>query len=411
MPFLSQLLGRPALDAEGVRIGVLRDLLVSGDNPYPPLNAIVVADKGHLHAIPWIHVASVTPRGTALRSRVRLEAFPAPTDDLIWLGRDLLDKQIVDTHGVKLVRVNDLALTAINGDLRLAGVDNSVAGLLRRLGIEWLANVAGRGRPRLIDWEQVDIGPAVDEIRLKVPFHRLRRMNPADIASVISQMSPSEAADVLEALDDEIAAHALAELSDEHQAAVVNAMELEEAADVLEQMAPDEAADILGDVHEERAGELMRLMEPHTAQEVRSLLIYEDDTAGGLMNSRLFAVAEMETAGRVLEDLRHTSPPEEEIYYLYVVDSGGRLRGVLSLRDLVVAQPDTLIADCQRQDVAFVRLDDSKEEVARKLIHYNLLAIPVVDEHSHLKGMVTVDDVIDLVTPRSWQNQPRRMAG
>ena len=411
MPFLSQLLGRPTLDAEGVRIGVLRDLLVSSDNPYPALNAIVVADKGHLHAIPWIHVASVTPRGAVLRSRVRLEAFPAPTDDMIWLGRDLLDKQIVDTHGVKLVRVNDLALTPINGDLRLAGVDNSVAGLLRRLGVEWLANVAGRGRPRLIDWEQVDIGPAVDEIRLKVPFHRLRRMNPADIASVISQMSPGEAADVLEALDDEIAADALAELSDEHQAAVVNAMEPEEAADVLERMAPDEAADILGDVHEERAGELMRLMEPHTAQEVRSLLIYEDDTAGGLMNSRLFAVAEMETAGRVLEDLRRTSPPEDEIYYLYVVDSGGRLWGVLSLRDLVVAEPDTLIADCARQDVAFVRLDDSKEEVARKLIHYNLLAIPVVDEHSHLKGMVTVDDVIDLVTPRSWQNQPRRMAG
>ncbi len=411
MPFLSQLLGRPTVDAEGVRIGVLRDLLVSSDSPYPALSAIVVGDKGHLHAIPWLHVASVTPRGAVMRSRVRVEAFPPPSDDLIWLGRDLLDKQIVDTHGVKLVRVNDIVLTPVNGDLRLAGVDNSVAGLLRRLGVEWLAHAVGRGRPRLIDWEQVDIGPAVDEVRLKVPFQRLRRMNPADIASVISQMSPSEAADVLEVLDDEIAADALAELSDEHQAAVVNAMEPEEAADVLEQMAPDEAADILGDVYSERAGELMRLMEPHTAQEVRSLLIYEDDTAGGLMNSRLFAVAEMETAGRVLEDLRRTSPPEDEIYYLYVVDSGGRLRGVLSLRDLVVADPETLIADCARQDAAFVRLDDSKEEVARKLIHYNLLAIPVVDEHGHLKGMVTVDDVIDLVTPRAWQNQPRRMAG
>ena len=111
MPFLSQLLGRPTLDAEGVRVGILRDLLISTDIPYPPINAIVVGDKGHLHAIPWLHVASVTPRGTALRSRVRLEAFPAPGDDLIWLGRDLLDKQIVDTHGVKLVRVNDLSLT------------------------------------------------------------------------------------------------------------------------------------------------------------------------------------------------------------------------------------------------------------------------------------------------------------
>ncbi len=411
MPFLSQVLGRPTVDADGARVGILRDLLIATDIPYPPLNAIVVSDRGHLHAIPWLHVASVTPRGAVLRSRVRLESFPAPTDDMIWLGRDLLDKQIVDTHGVKLVRVNDLSLTPINGDLRLAGVDNSVAGLARRLGIEWLARLVARARPRLIDWEQVDIGPAVDEIRLKVPFQRLRRMPPADIGAVISQMSPGEAADVLEALDDEIAADALAELTDEHQAAVVKAMEPEEAADVLEEMAPDEAADILGDIHEERASELMRLMEPHTAQEVRSLLIYEDDTAGGLMNNRLFAVAEMETAGRVVEDLRRAAPPEDEIYYLYVVDSGGRLRGVLSLRDLVVAQPETLIADCMREDVAFVRLDDSKEEVARRLIHYNLLAVPVVDQHGHLKGMVTVDDVIDLVTPRAWQNQPRRMTG
>ena len=155
----------------------------------------------------------------------------------------------------------------------------------------------------------------------------------------------------------------------------------------------------------------MRLMAPRQAEEVKSLLIYEDDTAGGLMNSRLFAVHEMEPAGRVVEDLRRTAPPEDEIYYLYVVDSGGRLRGVLSLRDLVVAQPDTLIVDCMRQDAAFVRLDDSREEVARKLIRYNLLAIPVVDEDSHLKGMVTVDDVIDLVTPREWRNQPRRMTG
>jgi len=411
MPFLSQLLGRPALDADGKSIGVLRDLLVPSDAPYPPVAAIVVGDHGRLHAIPWANVASVTPRGTALRSPIALERYPQPGDDLIWLGRDLLDKQIVDIHGVKLVRVNDIALTPINGDLRLAGVDNTVAGLLRRLGLEWIARIARKERPRLIDWEEVDIGPAVDEVRLKNPFDRLRRLPPADIGAVLGGMSPAEAADVLEALPDEIAADALAELSEEHQAAVLAAMEPEEAADVLDQMPPDEAADVLGDVELERAGELMRLMTPRQALEVQSLLIYEEDTAGGLMNSRIFAVQETEIAARVLDDLRRAAPPEDEIYYLYVVDSSGRLRGVLSLRDLVVAPPDSLIVDSMREDVPFVELDDSKEEVARKLIHYNLLAIPVVDEERRLKGMVTVNDVIDLVAPRHWQNRPRRMTG
>jgi magnesium transporter len=409
MPYLSQLLGRPVLDLDGVPVGTLRDLLVAVDLPYPPVRTVVVRSGRRLHAVPWSNVASVTPRGTAFGRRFKLDALPEPGEELIWLGRDLLDKQIVDTHGVKLVRVNDIALTPINGDLRLAGVDSSLPGLLRRLGLEWVARVLRRDRPRLIDWQEVDIGPAVDEVRLKVPFDRLRAMRPADIGAIISQMSPGEAADVLEALDDETAADALAELSDEHQAAVLTAMEPEEAADVLDQMPPDEAADVLGDVQEQRAGELMDLMATHHADEVRSLLAYDEDKAGGLMNSRLVAVLETDTADRVISNLRSVAPPEDESYYLYVVDSDNRLRGVLSLRDLIVAQPDARVDTFMERDVASVRLDDSKEEVARKLIRYDLLAIPVTDEDDHLKGVVTVNDVLDLVTPRSWQNRPRRM--
>lgn len=411
MPFLSQVLGRPVLDPDGTRIGTVRDLLVPVDKPYPSVDIVVVGNAQRLHAVPWDHVSSLTPRGTALRRSLDLSIYPEPGEDLIWLGRDVLDKQIVDTRGIKLVRVNDIALTLINDEMRVAGVDSSTTGLLRRLGLEWLAQVFGRGRVRLIDWEEVDIGPAVDEVRLKVPYDRLRRLRPPDIATVISQMSPGEAADVLEALDDETAAHALAELEDDHQAAVLAAMEPEEAADVLEEMAPHEAADVLGDIEEERAQELIRLMVPKAASEVQSLLAYEEDTAGGLMNSRVIAVRESDTADEVIAQLRHTAPPEDEIYYLYVVDDEGCLRGVLSLRDLVVAPPDARVADFMHRDVEFARLNDSKGEVARKLVRYNLLAIPVVDDADHLKGVVTVNDVVDLVAPRAWQNRARRMMG
>lgn len=366
--------------------------------------------KRRLHVVPWSGVASITPRGTALRRRIELEKLPEPSDDLVWLGRDLLDKQIVDIHGIKLVRVNDIALTPINGDLRLAGVDSSVVGLLRRLGIDWLARPFRR-EPRLIDWQEVDIGPAVDEVRLKVPFDRLRNLPPADISEVISQMSPAEAADVLEALDDKIAADTLTELPDERQAAVLAAMEPEEAADVLEEMAPDEAADVLGDVEDGRAGELMRLMAPRAASEVRSLLAYEEDRAGGLMNSRFIAVKENDTVDEVIAHLRNTAPPEDESYYLYVTDAEGRLRGVLSLRDLIVAPPDAVVSTFMRRDVASVRLDDSKEEVARNLVRYNLLAVPVVDDEDCLRGVVTVDDVLEVVARPSWRVRSRRMGG
>jgi CBS domain-containing protein len=411
MPFVSQVLGRAVLDPDGSRVGTLRDLLVAVELPYPPVRAVVIGNS-HLQVVPWGEIASVTPRGTALRHPFDRAAYPpASDDDLIWIGRDILDKQIVDTQGVKLVRVNDVALTLINDELRLAGVDNSTAGLLRRLGLQWMARPFGGARPRLIDWGQVDIGPAVDVVRLKVPFDGLRRMRPADMATVISQMSPGKAADVLEALDDETAARAMAELPDEHQAAVLTAMEPDEAADVLEQMRPDDAADVLGDVEEERAEELMRLMVPKAAREVRSLLAYPEDTAGGRMDTSIITVSENDTAEEIIKLLRRTAPSEDQIYYLYVVDDAGHLRGILPLRNLIVAPPDARVADIMRRDVEFVRVDEPEEQVAQKLIRYDLLAIPVVDEENHLKGVVTVNDVVDLVAPRSWQNRPRRMLG
>jgi len=411
MPFLSQVLGRPVLDPDGARVGTLHDLLVLTEVPYPPVRAVVVRSARRFHAVPWSDIGSVTPRGTALRRAFDPAAYPEPGADLVWIARDVLDKQIVDTAGVRLVRVNDLALVPINDELRLGGVDSSTAGLLRRLGLPWPSGLLGRSRLGLIDWEQVDVGPAIDEVRLNVTFDRLRRMRSADIAAVISQMSAGEAADVLEALQDKTAARALAELSEDHQAAVLAAMEPEEAADVLEEMPPDDAADVLGDVEKERAEELMRLMEPQAAQEVRSLLAYPEDTAGGLMNSRIIAVQETDTADEVIAKLRHIAPPEDEIYYLYVVDDAGCLKGVLSLRDLVVGQPNARIAQIMRRDVKYVRLDDPQEEVARMLIRYDFLGIPVVDDEDRLKGVVTVNDVVDLVAPRSWRNRPRRMLG
>jgi len=411
MPFLSQLLGRPVLDPDGTQVGTLRDVLVLTEVPYPPVRAVVVRSGKVLHGVPWSDVSSITPRGTVLRRSFDLGAYGEPGEDLVWLARDVLDKQIVDTAGVKLVRVNDLALVPINDELRLGGVDSSTAGLLRRLGLPWPSRLLGRSRVRLIDWEQVDVGPAIDEVRLNVTFDRLHRMRSADIASVISQMSAGEAADVLEALQDKTAARALAELSEDHGAAVLSAMEPEEAADVLEEMPPDDAADVLGDVEKERAEELMRLMEPEAAQEVRSLLAYQEDTAGGLMNSRVIAVQESDTADEVIAKLRRIAPPEDEIYYLYVIDDAGRLSGVLSLRDLVVSQPDERIAQIMRRDVKYVHLNDPQEEVARMLIRYDFLGVPVVDDENRLKGVVTVNDVVDLVAPRAWRNRPRRMRG
>ncbi len=416
MSFLSQVQGRPVFDANGARVGMLRDLLIRPDVPYPPVESLAITHNGRLHAVPWHDVASVTPRGTALRGNFSMERYSEPSDDRVWLARDVLDKQIVDTSGVKLVRVNDVALTPLNDELRVAGVDNSTTGLFRRMGMERAARLFDRKPARLIDWEQVDIGPAVDDyrpsveqVRLKVSYDRLKRLRPVDIAEVMTQMSPGEAADVLEGLDDETAARTMAELPDEHQAAVLSAMDPIEAADVLDEMEPDEAADVLGDVTEERAEELMALMEPAAADEVRSLLAYAEDTAGGLMNT-CFVVSQASTVAEVVSRIRQVDDDRSDLLHtIFAVDDEGRLAGGVTLRDLLLANRASPVSRIMREDVEWARVDDPDDDVARKLVRYNLLALPVLDEERRVKGVVTVNDVLDLVTPRSWQRRGRRM--
>lgn len=410
MSFLSQVQGRPVFDANGQRVGMLRDLLIRPDVPYPPVTAVAVAHDGHLLSVPWHEVASVTPRGTALRGKFTRDQYHEPSDDYVWLARDVLDKQIVDISGVKLVRVNDVALTPLNDELRVAGVDNSTSGLFRRIGIERAAHFFDRRQPRLIDWEQVEIGTALNEVRLKVSYDRLHQMRPADIADVISQMSPGTAAHILEKLREETAARAMSALPDRHRAAILTAMEIAEAADVLTEMEPDEAADILGEVNEERAQEIMARMEVVAADEVRSLLNYAEDTAGGIMTTCI-TVQTNETVAEAIARLRTIEEPEENIAVLFAVDDQHRLRGSVSLRDLLIARPDAHIGDIMRIAVESVKLHDLDDTVARKLVRHNLLAIPVIDDEEHVKGIVTVNDVLDLMTPRSWNRSTRRMIG
>ncbi|MCC6382450.1 MAG: magnesium transporter [Dehalococcoidia bacterium] len=405
MPFVSQIRNRPVRDADGSRVGTLRDLIVRTDLPYPPIESVIVRAGDRLCVVPWSDVASVTPGGTALRRRFQPTRYHVADEDgdAVWLGRDVLDRQIVDTEGVKLVRVNDIALTPLNDELRVAGVDGSTAGLLRRIGL------GGRFARRvpLIDWEQVDIGPALRDVQLRVPYQRVRRMHPADIASVVERMSPGEAADVFEALDDETAARAMAELPDERQAAVLSAMEPEEAADVLEEMEPDEAADVLGDMNEDRAGELMRLMEPTAADEVRNLMAYPENTAGGLMDTGVVAVPLQATVGEAIQAVRAASREGDPVSQLYVVDGNECLAGTISLASLIAAPDDVEAGMVAQREVHSVRTNDPDEEVARMLVHYGLLSVPVVDEDGHLVGEVAISDVIDLFAPRAWRTRPR----
>ncbi len=413
MLYLSQAIGRPVLDANGEPLGKVDDLIVAVGDRYPPVTGLVVATDRREIFLPWSHVARFDASGARLSTpTIDITKFQQRPDE-IGLRTDLLDKQIVDIDGRKVVRVNDLRLDDVDGKLHLVAVDVGAAGLLRRLGIEGAYRILARNLrlptpERYIDWEDVDpVETSIASIRLRVPHGGLTELHPADLATIIDQLAPRDRAGVLAALDDEAVADAIEEMEPDTQVEVLEGLAPERAADILEEMSPDDAADLVADLSDSTRQELLGLMERDEAEELGGLLAHPEDTAGGMMTTEFVAVPADLTAGATIERLRELEPDAETIYYVYVVDADGRLVGVLSLRDLIVAQPPTPIGEVMIAEPVAVDVRVDRDNVAEIVARYNLLAVPVIDDDGRLVGIVTVDDAIDTLLPA---NRRRRVA-
>ncbi|TMC64286.1 MAG: magnesium transporter [Chloroflexi bacterium] len=326
-----------------------------------------------------------------------------------------MDKQIVDIDGRKVVRVNDLGLDTVEGELRLVAVDVGTAGLIRRLAPR-LEQALARKVPvaeRYIDWEDVDpVETSIASIKLRVPHAGLAELHPADLASIIDQLAPRDRAGVLASLNDEAVADAIEEMEPDTQVEVMEDLEPARAADILEEMSPDDAADLVADLSDEAREEILALMERDEAAEVQELLGYPEESAGGIMTTEFVAVPATLSAARTIDRLRELEPDAETIYYVYVTDDDGRLVGVLSLRDLIVAPPETPISKVMIPEPVAVGVLADQDEVAQVVARYNLLAVPVVDGEGRLAGIVTVDDAMDSILPTAWKKRlPRLFAG
>jgi CBS domain-containing protein len=412
--FLTEILGAEVVDVRqrAVGRGGVRDVTVRMEEPYPVVTGLVVSRRREL-VIPWSSVRTFAAREVALRTtREEVERFKAAPED-IWLARDVLDKQIVDTDGRRVVRVNDLQLTESGGAMILVAADIGIRGILRRLGIEALVKsllrAFGRDLPMvLVAWNVVDpfdrdsAGERVEgTLRLRISGKRIAKLHPADIADIVEELGAKERHAVFASLDEEVAADTLEEMELEDQVSVIEHMDVERASEILEEMPPDEVADILADLPEERAQEILTHMEKEEVEDIQELLTYREDTAGGLMTTEFVAVSDRLSAQQCIAELRRLEPDAESIYYVYVVDANEHLEGVLSLRDLIVARPRTPIREIMIRDVVSVGLETSSKEVAAVLSKYNLLALPVVDDEHRLQGIITVDDALDVVLPDS----------
>ncbi|MBF6612048.1 MAG: magnesium transporter [Chloroflexi bacterium] len=401
MPFLSELLNRTVYDSRHEAVGKCVDVYVKPGEGFPAVAAIGLQREGQEFLISALDLLRMDHKGIALSGRLRDLTLYEQLGDEIGLARQVLDKQIIDIDGKRVVRVNDLQFTYAAGKYRLVAVDATPSGLARRVGLERPVNrilsVAGKRTPGAgsIPWNQVDptaIGPA--GVPLKIARNDLRQMHPADLADIVEQLDVEAGDYVLFTLGTEVAAETLQEIEPERQASALETMEPERAADILEAMDPDEAADVLADLPADRAADLLSRMDKEEAEDVRELLAYPEDSAGGIMTTEYIAIPSDLTAQQTIERLRELSPDAETIYYLYVTDAEETLLGVTSLRDLIVAKADERVLDFMTSPVIKVLETDPREQVAAVLAKYKLLAVPVVDIANHIRGIVMVGDAI-----------------
>lgn len=409
MLFLTEILGAEVVDPKQRRVGRVRDVTARVREPYPEVTGLVISRRRQ-EVIPWSEVRQFAAREVALRAGMEETARRPAEPDELWLARDVLDRQVVDTDGRRVVRVNDLQLTESGGTMLLVAADIGIRGMLRRLGLESIGKTItrafGRDLPMvLVSWDVVHpFSPAggkaeSDAVHLRISGRRIAKLHPADIADIVEELGSKERSAVFETLTEEVAADTLEEMQHDDQVSVIEHMDPERASDILEEMAPDEAADILADLPEDQADALLSRMERTEAADVEELLAYPEDTAGGLMTTEYVAVSDQLTAQQCIAELRRLEPDAESIYYVYVVDEDGRLEGVLSLRDLIIARARTPIKDIAIRNVVAVEPDASVDELAAVLTKYNLLAVPVVDGEHKLLGIVTVDDALEEILP------------
>jgi sporulation protein YlmC with PRC-barrel domain/CBS domain-containing protein len=403
---LSELLGAAVRDASGTVRGRVREIAVAPqDHPTRIAYLIVKTSDGERVVPP----DSLRSAGASVRAATEMSQWVryTPSDGVLLLKRDLLDQQIIDVHGRKVVRVNDVELesTPINSHLLLSivSVDVGARGAIRRLSKGLVPSFTLRALleripPRVIPWEYVDLletDPA-RRVKLKIAYEGLAKLHPADIADIVEDLPPAEREAVFETIDEEVAAETLEEIDPDIQVSIVESLDKDRAADIVEEMDPDAAADLLGELPEERSGEILQEMQPQERQEVTQLLEFGEHTAAGRMTTEFVAVPDTAVVDDAIEALKTFEGSREALATIYLTGSGQKLLGSVPLVKIAISSPAVQLSELSEPYVACAP-DTPQAEVAALFDKYNLITLAVVDEHGRLAGIITADDVITML--------------
>ena len=404
---LTELLGAPVIDSAGKACGRVREVALAPQEDRIRISVLIVMTKAGDRVLPLQSVASIN--GGVRASTALADWVPTNgTEGLFLMERDLLDQQVIDVHGRKVVRVNDVDLQqeSVGGRpvLKVGSVDVGARGAVRRLlkGVVPLAALhllLNQIPPRSIPWDFVDLietDPA-RRVKLKISHERLARLHPADIADIVEDLAPNEREAVFETLDEGVAAGALGEVEPKVQKAIVESLDSDRVAEIVEEMQPDAAADLLGDLPEERTEKILEEMAPAERDEVSGLLEFKEDSAAGRMTTEYIALSVGSNAYDAVEALRHFEGGVETVSTIFLVDSHNTLAGMVPLSKLVLASPTTPLLALTQEPLIYCHAEASDKEVAELFDKYNLLTLPVTDDQNRLTGVITSDDVISFL--------------
>lgn len=404
---LTELLGATVRDSAGQACGRVREVALAPQEDRIRVSVLIVKTKSGDRVLP---LQSVTTINGGVRASTTLAEWGGVngTEGLFLLERDLLDQQVIDVHGRKVVRVNDVDLQQEPSGprvvLKVSSVDVGARGAVRRL----LKGVVPPGAlhlllsqipPRSIPWDFVDLietDPA-RRVKLKISHDRLAKLHPADIADIVEELAPDEREAVFETLDEEVAAGALEEVDPKVQKAIIESLDSDRVAEIVEEMQPDAAADLLADLPEEKTEKILEEMAPEEAEEVSGLLEYKHDSAAGRMTTEFIALPVNGSAHDAVEALRHFEGGVETVSTIFLVDSRQTLSGTVPLAKLVLASPTTPLLALTQEPLISCHAKASDQEVTELFDKYNLVTLPVVDDENRLTGVITSDDVISLL--------------
>jgi sporulation protein YlmC with PRC-barrel domain len=405
--FFTELMGMPVLDLKGRRIGRVKDAALVPREHASRIDRYLVGGGDAWLSVRHDQIAEIG-RETGIRLSDELLVPYHEDDCILRIARDLLDQQIIDVTGRKVVRVNDVTMEIRReggrSALHVVEVDVGLRSVLRRLlqgGMPtgWIRRLLEPIPPSSIRWELCNVieSDPLRRLRLAISYERLEELHPADLADIVEDLSPAEREAIFETIDSEVAADTLSEIEPKMQASILESLEPEKAADIVEEMAPDEAADALSELHDDTSEEILGEMEAESKTEVEELLEFEEDTAGGMMNTEYVALPEAATVADALEALRANEDLLEQLNTIFLVDAQERLVASIPLARLFVAPADAKLIEMASDPLIQAAVGKSQNRVVEQFDKYNLLTMPVVDEEGRLAGVITADDIISVL--------------